>query len=299
MARASSLDPTSFFHSRYLTLYEVLSWISRREPQRKGARVTFADAVNSSDISTYCDVLGGKVPSRSKNVAALCELHAALEQGLLRATGLRCAKGSPRLLPAHHWPRLVFYNRAFGECWYHSFYKSLAPRSLSAQLPIIHRRRLREDSQVDRVKRRKPCAFRSETCAGSRTNLTKEFWSDLLFRADEVLAVWLPEAHATISVPATGDTLDREQQPRQRKPRRAPKAEIDKHITAVYDRAQNEGQKPPNVKELVPLVQQSLGDADFKASGRSIMALAGDPKHEQRRRSPGKTVASEKRRKQQ
>ena len=128
--------------------------------------------------------------------------------------------------------------------------------------------------------------------------MTKEFWSDLFFRADEVLAVWSPEAHANISVPATGDTLDREQQRRQRKLRQAPEAAIDKHITAVYDRAQNEGEKPPNVKELVPLVQQSLGDAGFKASGRSIIALAGDPKHEQRRRSPGKTVASEKRRKQ-
>jgi hypothetical protein len=286
MARSSSVDPTSCFHSRYLTLYEVLSWITRREPQVKGARLTFADAV-----------VEGKVPPRSKTVAALCQLHAALEQGHLRATGLRCAKASPKLLPAHYWPRLVFYNRAFGECRYHSLYKLLAPWSLSA-LTIIQRRQLREDSQVDRLKRPKPCAFRSETCAGSRTNLTKEFWSDLLFRADEVLAVWSPEAHANISVPATGDTLDREQQRRQRKLRQAPEAAIDKHITAVYDRAQNEGEKPPNVKELVPLVQQSLGNAGFKASGRSIIALAGDPKHEQRRRSPGKTVASEKRRKQ-
>ena len=64
MARSSSVDPTSCFHSRYLTLYEVLSWITRREPQVKGARLTFADAVNSSDTSTYCDVVEGKVPPR-------------------------------------------------------------------------------------------------------------------------------------------------------------------------------------------------------------------------------------------
>ncbi len=206
MARTSSVDATSFFHSRYLTLYEVLSWISRREPQRKGARVTFADALNSTEIHNYSNILGGKVPPQSKEVAALRLLQAALEQGLLRATGKRCAKGSPRLLPAYYWPRLVFYNRAFGHCSYHLYYKELAPQPLSAPILTYRRTRLRIGDIRDQRNRRNPCEFRTETCAGSRTNLDGEFWSDLLFRADEVLAVWAPKAHATSSVPATGDT---------------------------------------------------------------------------------------------
>jgi hypothetical protein len=298
MARASSVDPTSFFDYRYLTLYEVLSWISRREPQRKGARLTFAEALNSSDVRNYSDVIGGKVPPRSKDVAALCQLHAALEQGLLRATGRRCAKGSPRQLPAYYWPRLVFSNRAFGDCWYHLFSKELAPRPPSALLPIVHRRRLRRDSGVDQLSRRKPCAFRSETCACNRTNLTGEFLSELLFRADEVLALWPPGARAlgSSSVPATGKTFDPEHQ-HQRKLRQATAVIIDKHITTLYDRAQKDEKKPPNVKELIPLVQGSLRDAGFEASGSRILGVASEPRHEQRRRKPGKTVASERRRK--
>jgi hypothetical protein len=113
IVRASSVDPKSCFNGRYLTLCEVIFWIHRREPQRKGIRLTFAEAISSSNISNYSDVIAGRIPPRSKDVDALCQLHAALEQGLLIATGRRCAKGSPRLLPAYYWPRLVFYNRGF------------------------------------------------------------------------------------------------------------------------------------------------------------------------------------------
>jgi hypothetical protein len=117
--------------------------------------------------------------------------------------------------------------------------------------------------------------------------LTGEFWSELLLRADEVLAIW----------PALGSsspTFSHEQQ-RQRKLRQASAAIIDKYITAVYD-AQNDAQKPPNVKELIPLVQERLLDAGFEASGNRIQGVAGEPKHQQRRRKLGKTVASERRR---
>ena len=80
--------------------------------------------------------------------------------------------------------------------------------------------------------------------------------------------------------------------------KRANDAMIDQTITAEYDGAANAGRKPPNVKEIIPLVQEALRSKGYQASGLQIQKLADAPKHKNRRRKPGKTVASEKRRQQ-
>jgi hypothetical protein len=80
--------------------------------------------------------------------------------------------------------------------------------------------------------------------------------------------------------------------------RQAPEREIQKAITAAYDRAGAAGEKPPNLREIAPPVQAILRAQGYEASGRQIQENArGDP-HNNRRRKPGKTVASERRRKQ-
>jgi len=75
----------------------------------------------------------------------------------------------------------------------------------------------------------------------------------------------------------------------------APPVVISKAITEVYDRAQGSGEKPPNIKELPAHVLRLLKAKGLHASGRQVMKLAENPEHARRRRSPGKTVRSEKR----
>jgi hypothetical protein len=77
--------------------------------------------------------------------------------------------------------------------------------------------------------------------------------------------------------------------------RKAPNREIHKAITAAYDQADAAGEKPPNLREIVPPVQAILRAQGYEASGRQIQESArGDP-HNSRRRKAGKTVASERR----
>jgi hypothetical protein len=70
---------------------------------------------------------------------------------------------------------------------------------------------------------------------------------------------------------------------------------IDDAITAVYDEAARIGSKPPNIKELPKLVSAKLDAIGFVASGALIMKIGDRPAHKKRRRKPGKTIASEKR----
>jgi hypothetical protein len=55
------------------------------------------------------------------------------------------------------------------------------------------------------------------------------------------------------------------------------------------------GRKEPNVKELSAAVQPLLQRKGFRASRRQIEKLAEEPEFKRRRRPPGKTVASERR----
>jgi hypothetical protein len=67
-------------------------------------------------------------------------------------------------------------------------------------------------------------------------------------------------------------------------------------ITTVYNEAERTGTKPPNIKEVREPVQHELRKTRHTASGNHIMRLAGEPQHNRRRRKPGKTLASEKKR---
>jgi hypothetical protein len=71
---------------------------------------------------------------------------------------------------------------------------------------------------------------------------------------------------------------------------------VHKAIADVYDNALGNGEKPPNINEIVDLVQVKLSTHGFFQSGRQIKILADAPEHKARRRKPGATLASEKRR---
>jgi hypothetical protein len=65
-------------------------------------------------------------------------------------------------------------------------------------------------------------------------------------------------------------------------------------INNVYDSV-SEPQKPPNVKEISRPVQKLLSSQGYKASGRCIQQFAGEAQYKERRRKPGRTIASETR----
>jgi hypothetical protein len=75
----------------------------------------------------------------------------------------------------------------------------------------------------------------------------------------------------------------------------APEPKIDEAISAEYDNAKQKGLKPPNVREIVPLVRIRLRAQGLNASGRQIQRVADADKHKSCRREPGRTVASDKR----
>jgi hypothetical protein len=75
--------------------------------------------------------------------------------------------------------------------------------------------------------------------------------------------------------------------------RSASEVDIHKTIIEVYDRADRQGDKPPNKVQLVSPVQEMLRARGLKASGRQIQNLSDDPQHSSRRREPGLTLASE------
>ena len=77
----------------------------------------------------------------------------------------------------------------------------------------------------------------------------------------------------------------------------APDPEIHKAITAAYDTAEAKSEKPPNLREIIKPVQVILCGQDYTASGRQIQKLAETSQYQSRRRKPGRTVASEMRRK--
>jgi hypothetical protein len=78
--------------------------------------------------------------------------------------------------------------------------------------------------------------------------------------------------------------------------RTASVAIIKETIRAVYGDAERAGQKAPNVKEVVKPVQAKLRGNGLKASGRHIQEEAEAEEFKERRRKPGPTLASERRR---
>ncbi len=77
--------------------------------------------------------------------------------------------------------------------------------------------------------------------------------------------------------------------------KQAPRASVEEEIKAAYDIADAAGGKPPNIKELPAAVQPLLEQRGYGASARFIQELGNAPVFKVRRRSPGKTVSSERR----
>jgi hypothetical protein len=77
---------------------------------------------------------------------------------------------------------------------------------------------------------------------------------------------------------------DKEPEPRLRP---ATDGQIDRAITRVYDAAEQNQVKPPNVNEVVAPVQAILVEQDRQASGEQIKRIAEAERHKARRLPPG------------
>jgi hypothetical protein len=77
--------------------------------------------------------------------------------------------------------------------------------------------------------------------------------------------------------------------------KQAPRAMVQEAIKAAYDTTDAAGAKPPNIKELPTAVLPLLEQKGYGASARLIQELGSTPTFKVRRRSPGKTVSSERR----
>jgi hypothetical protein len=76
----------------------------------------------------------------------------------------------------------------------------------------------------------------------------------------------------------------------------ANKSKINATIKLEYDKAESANEKPPNVREIAQQVQKALRLQGLDASLNRIQELAGAQEFRKRRRKPGVTVRSEKRR---
>jgi hypothetical protein len=76
--------------------------------------------------------------------------------------------------------------------------------------------------------------------------------------------------------------------------RPAPITKIDNAITAVYDEAEAQKKKAPNLNQVVAPVQRKLREQGLSASKSTIQKLAADAKHAKRRRKGGPTLKNKK-----
>jgi hypothetical protein len=74
---------------------------------------------------------------------------------------------------------------------------------------------------------------------------------------------------------------------------RASEHQIHDAIANIYSEHATAGKKPPNVKELVPLVKAELRENGFDATYARIELCGADSRHAAKRRRPGRTVRSE------
>jgi hypothetical protein len=258
-----SLKPAAL--STYLTVYQVYMWIRFRTPEAVEERQRDY-AISNHELKALQEEIAGKAVAKSRSLDALLQLSAALEAGRVKATGRLNWIGNPRVLPAHYWPHLTLANRN------HTVQKS----------------------------------WIEQICACFRIESRRDFWSDLRFDAKRVLMVWPTPADRRQQREQDGARAARIQRGgleasnavRKRELRSAPDPVIHKAISGVYDEAERAAQKPPNVKEIVVPVQKSLSDQGYEASGRRIQQLADADKYRSRRRRPGATMKSERRREQ-
>jgi hypothetical protein len=78
-------------------------------------------------------------------------------------------------------------------------------------------------------------------------------------------------------------------------PKPAPDQLITNEVRCVYDLADKNGAKPPNIKEIAKPVQCRLKELGYSASATQIQTIADRPEFKKRRRPQGKTLKSEKR----
>jgi hypothetical protein len=267
VSKKTSAAASSIFGTPYINLNQAIRWIAARESVPPPV---FDYPVTGTDLRELECVIAGEAKPQSWTVVSLLELRTALELGRVRATARRYVtsrlfggSGKPRILPPHFWPHLKFVNR---EVMYNT-----------GKWP-----------------------WQERTCVCFKDCRGAEFWSDILFRADEVTSVW-PAQEADRSSEEEGSDFEKPavetHVAAQPELRRAPDASIHRAILEEYDAANAKGLKAPNLKEIIPAVQKRLKNAGFEASGRRIQKLAADRRYQGRRREPGKTIASELRRK--
>jgi hypothetical protein len=75
----------------------------------------------------------------------------------------------------------------------------------------------------------------------------------------------------------------------------ASKPMIESEVRRVYDIADKEGKKPPNIREVAKPVQDLLRGNGYKTSAKQIQEIAERPEFAKRRWPPGKTLKTEKR----
>ena len=75
----------------------------------------------------------------------------------------------------------------------------------------------------------------------------------------------------------------------------ASKPMIEGEVRRVYDVADKEGKKPPNIREVAKPVQDLLRGNGYKTSAKQIQEIAEHPEFAKRRWPPGKTLKTEKR----
>src|SRR5262249_10549148 len=113
-------------------------------------------------------------------------------------------------------------------------------------------------------------------------------WWPVHFARDELITAWLAairsearsaETAASVAAEEGNKLPEAMEQGSEAKLRNASPQAIDAAITAVYDDAAERGDKPPNIKEVAPLVQSKLKNLGSRASQKHIMEIAADPKH--------------------
>jgi len=72
--------------------------------------------------------------------------------------------------------------------------------------------------------------------------------------------------------------------------KRSPTPDIRKAIAVIYDLAEQQGVKPPNIKEIAPAVRKKLSASNLTASDLQIQKIAAEPEFKDRRGTPGKTI---------
>jgi hypothetical protein len=113
----------------------------------------------------------------------------------------------------------------------------------------------------------------------ARKLTSNEFFKWIAFRDFPYPTFWKRTNHEAASI----------------KLRRAQDRVIEDEVLRVYDIADKEGTKPPNIKEVVKPVQARLRQIGQAASATQIRKIAESPEFKKRRRLPGKTLSSEKR----